>query len=83
MNITVKSVLDISGAKETHVNSNFSIHFSPSFYNPTLFGVEFIQLILLFLAINEAALMLCATMNEIKHCASKCNYAFGIKLKRG
>lgn len=36
-----------------------------------------------FLTINEAALMLCATMNEIKDCASKSNYAFGIKLKRG
>lgn len=36
-----------------------------------------------FLTINEAALMLCATMNEIKHCASKSNYAFGIKLKWG
>lgn len=82
MNITVKSVLDISGAKETHVNSNFLIHFF-LFTVPTLYGVEFIQPTPLFLTINEAALMLCATMNEIKHCASKCNYAFGIKLKRG
>lgn len=33
------------------------------------FGAEFIQPIPLFLTINEAAVMLCATMNEIKHCA--------------
>lgn len=78
MNITVKSVLDISGAKETHLNSNFFI-----FYNPTLFCAEFIQPILLSLTINETTLMLCVTVNEIKHCASKSNYAFGIKLKRG
>lgn len=55
----------------------------PPLYNLTFFGEEFIQPILLFLTINEAALMLCATMNEIKHCASKSNYAFGIELKRG
>ena len=55
----------------------------PSFTTQLFFGAEFIQPIPLFLTINEAALMLCATMNEIKHCASKCNYAFGIKLKRG
>lgn len=67
MNITVKSVLDISGAKETHVNSNFSFFFL--FLNsPTLFGVKFIQPIPRFLTINEPALMLCATKNEIKHC---------------
>lgn len=79
MNIAVKSVVDISGAKETHVNSNLFF----SLLQPNSFGAEFIQPILLFLTINEAALMLCATMNEIKHCASKSNYAFGIKLKRG
>lgn len=67
MNITVKSVLDISGAKETHVNSNFSLFFL-FLNNPTLFSVKFIQPILRFLTINEPALMLCATKNEIKHC---------------
>lgn len=59
------------------------ISFFPPFYSPTLFGAEFIQPSPLFLTINEAPLMLCATMNEIKHCASKSNYVFGIKLKRG
>lgn len=54
----------------------------PSFYNLTLFGEEFIQPIPLFLTINEATLMLCVTMNEIKHCASKSNYAFGNEFKK-
>lgn len=53
------------------------------FTTQLFFCAEFIQPIPLFLTINEAALTLCATMNEIKHCASKSNYAFGIKLKRG
>lgn len=58
----------------------------PVFFPPpktTVFGVEFLQPFTLFLTINEATLMLCATMNEIKHCAGKSNYAFGIKLKWG
>lgn len=59
------------------------ISFVFPFYNPILFGTKFLKPILLSLTINEAALMLFATMNEIKHCASKSNYAFGIKLKMG
>lgn len=83
MNITVvKNTLDMSGAKESHINSNF-IPTWVFFPKTTVFGVEFLQPLPLFLTINEATLMLCATMNEIKHCAGKSNYAFGIKLKWG
>lgn len=77
MNITVvMNVHDISGAKDTHVHS------TPPQHNCCLCGI-YTTNSTFFLTINEAALMLCATMNEIKHCASKSNYAFGIKLKWG
>lgn len=73
MNITVKSVLDISGAKETHVNSIFFFLFHPNFTTQLFFFFAaqnlYNQFHFFFLTINEATVMLCATMNEIKHCA--------------
>lgn len=69
MNFTVKSVLDTSGEKETHVNSDFHL----CLLQPNSFWGTIYTTISTFLTFNEAALMLCITMNEIKHCATKSN----------
>lgn len=57
-----------------------------AFYNPAFFLFECFYYshnqFHFFFTINEVTLMLYVTMNEIKHCARKSNYAFDNELKR-